>query len=334
MRYPYKHAPLKARKVIIMKYIRDLKEGDIIRNEIYLCKSKQVLTGKSGKNYVSLILQDKTGTIDAKIWDFNNEIEQYDVMDFVHIDARVTSYQDALQLNISRIYKGQEGEYYPEDYFPVTEKNIEEMYNELMLKVSSIREENLKELAEHYFIRDKEFISRFKVHSAAKSVHHSFVGGLLEHTLSVTRLCDYFASSYPVINRDLLIAAALFHDIGKLEELSAFPANDYTNEGQLLGHIFIGANILSSYISKQPKFPKNLAKELIHCILAHHGELEYGSPKKPATIEAMALHFADNADAKLQTMTELLKSTDPKLEWMGYQRMFESNIKRSIKSKE
>jgi 3'-5' exoribonuclease len=324
----------KARKVIIMKYIRDLKEGDIIRNEIYLCKSKQILTGKSGKNYVSLILQDKTGTVDAKIWDFSNEIEQYDVMDFVHIDARVTSYQDALQLNVSRIYKGQEGEYYPEDYFPVTEKNIDEMYNELMLKVSSIRDDNLKALAEHYFIQDKEFISRFKLHSAAKSVHHSFVGGLLEHTLSVIRMCDFMASSYPVINRDLLITAALFHDIGKLEELSAFPANDYTNEGQLLGHIFIGANILSAYISKQLRFPKSLAKELLHCILAHHGELEYGSPKKPATIEAMALHFADNADAKLQTMTELLKNTDPKLEWMGYQRMFESNIKRSIKSKE
>lgn len=317
-----------------MKYIRDLKEGDIIRNEIYLCKSKQILTGKSGKNYVSLILQDKTGTVDAKIWDFSNEIEQYDVMDFVHIDARVTSYQDTLQLNVSRIYKGQEGEYYPEDYFPVTEKNIDEMYNELMLKVSSIRDDNLKALAEHYFIQDKEFISRFKLHSAAKSVHHSFVGGLLEHTLSVIRMCDFMASSYPVINRDLLITAALFHDIGKLEELSAFPANDYTNEGQLLGHIFIGANILSAYISKQPRFPKSLAKELLHCILAHHGELEYGSPKKPATIEAMALHFADNADAKLQTMTELLKNTDPKLEWMGYQRMFESNIKRSIKSKE
>lgn len=315
-----------------MKYIQELKEGDIIRNEIYLCKSKQILTGKSGKNYVSLILQDKTGTIDAKIWDFSNEIEQYDVMDFVHIDARVTSYQDALQLNVSRIYKGREGEYYPEDYFPVTGKNIEEMYNEIIAKVSSIREVNLRTLAEYYFIQDADFKSRFKEHSAAKSVHHSFVGGLLEHTLSVTKLCDFMASSYPVINRDLLITASLFHDIGKLEELSTFPANDYTDDGQLLGHIFIGANILSSYISKQPKFPENLASELIHCILAHHGELEYGSPKKPATIEAMALHFADNADAKLQTMTELLDSTDSRLEWMGYQRLFESNIKRSSKT--
>ncbi|MBH1940759.1 HD domain-containing protein [Mobilitalea sibirica] len=317
-----------------MKYIQDLREGDIIRNEIYLCKTKQTLTGKSGKNYVSLILQDKTGTIDGKIWDFNNEIEQYEAMDFVHIDARVTSFQDALQLNISRIYKSREGEYYPEDYFPTTNKNVEEMYREIKNIIVAIKEPNLKALAEHFFINDTEFVKAFKKHSAAKSVHHGFMGGLLEHTLSVVRLCEYFSSTYPIINRDLLITAALFHDIGKMEELSSFPENDYTDDGQLLGHIFIGTNKVSNYINKAGKFPAKLANELLHCILAHHGELEYGSPKKPATIEAMALHHADNADAKLQTMTELLSSGDPKIEWMGYQRMFESNIMRSTKSKE
>lgn len=317
-----------------MKYIQDLREGETIKNEIYLCKSKQTLTGKSGKNYVSLVLQDKTGTIDAKIWDFNNEIEQYEAMDFVHIDARVTNFQDALQLNVSRIYRGREGEYYPEDYFPVSGKNIEEMYKEILNIVGTIKEPNLKALAEHYFVQDAEFSKEFKSHSAAKSVHHSFVGGLLEHTLSVTKLCEYFAGSYPIINRDLLITASLFHDIGKMEELSSFPENDYTDDGQLLGHIFIGANIISSYIAALKKFPPKLANELLHCILAHHGELEYGSPKKPATVEAMALHFADNADAKLQTMTELLGSTDLKTEWMGYQRLFESNIMRSTKGME
>ncbi len=317
-----------------MKYIQELREGDLIRNEIYLCKTKQVLTGKSGKSYVSLVLQDKTGTIDAKIWDFNNEIQQYEAMDFVHIDARVTSFQDALQLNISRIYKSREGEYYPEDYFPVTNKSIEGMYTEIKEIINSLKEANLKALAEHFFLQDAAFIKEFKNHSAAKSVHHSFVGGLLEHTLSVTRLCEYFASSYPMINRDLLLTAALFHDIGKMEEISSFPENDYTDDGQLLGHIFIGTNKVDAYIKSQNKFPAKLAKELLHCILAHHGELEYGSPKKPATIEALALHFADNADAKLQTMTELLSGGDPKVEWMGYQRMFESNIMRSTKGKE
>lgn len=315
-----------------MRFIQELRENDFIKNEIYLCKSKQVLTGKSGKSYVSLILQDKTGTIDGKIWDFSNEIEQYDAMDFVHIDARVTSFQDNLQLNISKIYKGKEGEYYPEDYFPVTSKNVEVMYNEIKGFVQAIKEPNLKALAEDYFINDTQFVKSFKNHSAAKSVHHGFVGGLLEHTLSVTKLCEYYAAAYPILNKDLLITAALFHDIGKLDELSTFPENDYTDDGQLLGHIFIGANKVSSHIKTMGKFPEKLANELIHCILAHHGELEYGSPKKPAIAEAMALHFADNTDAKMQTMIELLNSSDHKAEWMGYQRLFESNIRRSTKS--
>ena len=317
-----------------MKYIQDLREGDKISNEIYLCKSKQTLATKNGRNYDSLLIQDKTGTIDAKIWDLTREIGQYESMDFVHIDALVISYQDALQLNISRIYKGHEGEYYPEDYFPMTNKDIETMYREIKDYVGLIKEPNLKALAESYFIQDAEFTKEFKNHSAAKSVHHGFVGGLLEHTLSVVKLCEYFASTYPIINKDLLITAALFHDIGKLEELSAFPDNDYTDDGQLLGHIFIGAQKIQAQIMLMNKFPAKLANELVHCILAHHGELQFGSPKKPATIEAMALHFADNTDAKLQTMTELLNSSDSKAEWMGYQRMFECNIKRSTKGKE
>lgn len=314
-----------------MRFIQDLRENDFIKNEIYLCKSKQVLTGKSGKSYVSLILQDKTGTIDAKIWDFSNEIEQYESMDFVHIDARVNSFQDALQLNVSRIYKGREGEYKPEDYFPVTSKNVETMYGEIKEFILAIKEANLRKLAEDFFIENKEFVNRFKSHSAAKSVHHSFVGGLLEHTLSVVKLCEYYSNNYPVLNRDLLITAALFHDIGKLDELSTFPENDYTDDGQLLGHIFIGANRINSHIQGMTKFPPKLANELIHCILAHHGELEYGSPKKPATAEAMALHYADNTDAKLQTISELLSSGDSKVEWLGYQKLFETNIKRSTK---
>ena len=314
-----------------MRYIQDFRESDFIKNEIYLCKSKQILTGKSGKSYASLILQDKTGTIDGKIWDFSGEIEQYDTMDFVHIDARVTSFQDALQLNISKIYKAREGEYYPEDYFPVTTKDVETMYREIKGYIGGMKEPNLKTLAEDFFINNAAFVKSFKSHSAAKSVHHSFVGGLLEHTLSVVKLCDYYTTSYPILNKDLLITAALFHDIGKMNELSSFPENDYTDDGQLLGHIFIGANIVSNHIAKMQKFPQKLANELIHCILSHHGELEYGSPKKPATAEAMALHFADNTDAKMQTLTEMLISGDQKSEWLGYQRLFESNIMRSTK---
>ena len=157
--------------------------------------------------------------------------------------------------------------------------------------------EYLRKLAAGYF-HDPEFMKAFSFHSAAKSVHHGFVGGLLEHTLSVVKMCDYFSKQYPALNRDLLLTAAMFHDIGKTKELSAFPENDYTDDGQLLGHIIIGSQMVKERIDTMPGFPKKLESELIHCILAHHGELEYGSPKKPALIEAMALNLADNADAK------------------------------------
>ena len=160
-------------------------------------------------------------------------------------------------------------------------------------------------------------------------MHHGFIGGLLQHTLAVTKLCDFFAANYEILDRDLLITAAMFHDIGKLYELSDFPSNEYTDDGQLLGHIFLGAEWIGKWVQEIPGFPSVLASELRHCILAHHGELEYGSPKKPAIAEAMVLNFADNADAKLQTTTELYEKSDPTLAWLGFNRLLDSNIRQS-----
>ena len=169
----------------------------------------------------------------------------------------------------------------------------------------------------------------FKGHSAAKSVHHGFAGGLLEHTLSVVKFCDYMAGAYPILNKNLLFTAAICHDIGKTKELSSFPENDYTDEGQLLGHIVIGVEMIGDAVRNIPDFPEKLANELKHCIVAHHGELEYGSPKKPALAEAMALNLADNADAKMQTLTELFKDKKGN-DWLGYNRLFESNIRKTV----
>jgi 3'-5' exoribonuclease len=161
-------------------------------------------------------------------------------------------------------------------------------------------------------------------------VHHGFVGGLLEHTLGVTKNCDYFAKMYPVLNRDLLLTAAIFHDIGKLKELSTFPENDYTDAGQLLGHIMIGAEWVGDAIKSIDGFPVVLANELKHCILAHHGELEFGSPKKPALVEALALSFADNIDAKMETFRELLVNVpENDTKWQGYNRFMETNFRRT-----
>ena len=312
-----------------MKYIEQFREGTRV-SDVYLCKTRQLAVTKNGKEYASVILQDKTGTIDSKIWDLSSPgIGSFEPMQYVYVDADVTVFQGSNQLNIKRIRRADEGEYKESDYLPVSSKDIKVMYGELTALIQSIKNPYLKQLAGSYFIEDRAFVKQFCFHSAAKSVHHGFVGGLLEHTLSVMKLCDYYAGTYEMLNRDLLLTAALFHDIGKTKELSAFPENDYTDAGQLLGHIMIGAEMVGERIRQIPDFPEKTAVELRHCILAHHGELEYGSPKKPALIEALALNFADNTDAKMETMIEILKGAGDNNGWLGYSRLLESNVRKT-----
>lgn len=312
-----------------MKYIETLREGMHV-SEVYLCKTKQIAQTKAGKDYGNLVLQDKTGTVDSKIWDLNSPgIGNFDAMDYVHVDADVVVFQGNNQLNIRRIRKADEGEYVAADYLPVSSKDIPTMYEELAGYARSIKNPYLSRLAAGFFMEDKAFVRAFCFHSAAKSVHHGFVGGLLEHTLSVVKLCDYFAGFYPGINRDLLLTAAMFHDVGKLKELSVFPENDYTDAGQLLGHIVMGTEMVGERIRAIPGFPEKLERELKHCILAHHGELEYGSPKKPALLEALALNFADNTDAKMETMIEALRAGGANPGWLGYNRLLETNIRKT-----
>jgi len=311
-----------------MRYLSDIRDGDIVR-EIYLCREVRTLQSKLGKNYLALTLQDKTGVADGKVWEINGAIEEFESMQFIYIEAKVVLYQDKPQLNISRVRRAGEGEYVPSEYYPCSRFEIDDMYKELTGFISSVKEPHLKKLLEGLFIEDKEFKEAFCTHSAAKSMHHSFASGLLEHTLSVTRVCDCFSKCYPFLKRDLLITAALCHDIGKIQELNDFPLNDYTDEGNLLGHIIIGTQIVTDRIREIDGFPKGLAAELKHCILAHHGKYEYGSPKIPAIAEAMALHFADNTDAKLETLRETMEEADPKALWIGYNRSFESNLRRT-----
>lgn len=312
-----------------MKYIATLREGMHI-SDVYLCKNKSILISKAGKEYASLTLQDKTGTVDAKIWDLGSPgIGDFEALDYVAIEADVITFNNNNQLNIKRVRIAHEREYLQEDYLPVTKYDIEEMYAKLLKHISNVKNSYLNKLLSAFFIEDQEFIKRYKFSSAAKSVHHGFVGGLLEHTLSLSNLCRYISRAYPIINHDLLITAAIFHDIGKTQELSPFPANDYTDAGQLLGHIVIGVNMICEKARTIVGFPEELLIQLNHCILSHHGELEYGSPKKPALVEAMALSLADNLDAKIQTMTELLGNADANVQWIGYNRMLETNIRRT-----
>lgn len=314
-----------------MKFIETLREGERI-NDVYLCKYKQSAVTKNGKPYENVILQDKTGTIDAKIWEPNSMgIDDFEMMDYVAVMGDVSSFQGALQISIKRVRKVREGEYDPANYLPVSEYDIEDMYKQLLGFVNGIKNPYLSKVAKHFFVDDTEFVKQFKFSSAAKSVHHGFVGGLLEHTLSVCKLCQFYVKQYPILNEDLLYTAALCHDIGKVYELSAFPLNDYTDDGQLLGHIVMGCEMVGEQIRGIEGFPKKLANELKHCILAHHGELEFGSPKKPALVEAVALNFADNTDAKMETMKEIFRAAGENNEWLGYNRLLESNIRKTSK---
>ena len=311
-----------------MRFINTLREGDTIRS-IYLCKTKRTAETRNGKPYDNLTLQDKPGTLDGKVWDPNSGgIADYDEMDFVEVFGEVVSYNNALQLNIKQLRKPFEDEYNAADYMPTSEKNVDSMYNELLSYIKQVDNKYLRQLLEYYFVNDEAFIKNFKAHSAAKSVHHSFSGGLLEHTLSIVKLCEYYAKTYPLLSKDLLYAAAIFHDIGKTKELSSFPENDYTDDGQLLGHIVMGVEMISEGVRHIEGFPAKIASELKHCVIAHHGELEFGSPKKPALAEAVALHYADATDAKLQTLTEIFKDKDGS-DWIGYQKLFESNMRKS-----
>ena len=311
-----------------MRYISELHEGDMV-SEVFLCKTKTSGTSKFGKTYYSLSLQDKTGMIDGKVWELNNAIGHFEAMDYIMVKGKVTNFQGNNQLNIEMIRKADEGEYQISDYMPSTKKDIDEMYDELLAMIQRVQNPYLKELAMKVFVEDKEFAKKFKIHSAAKSVHHGYIGGLLEHSVSVAKLCEQYAVLYPQLNRDLLVTSALFHDIGKAEELSAFPENDYTDEGQLVGHIVMGTIKLSKLMDEIPGFPAKLANEVKHCILSHHGELEFGSPKKPALAEALALSQADNLDAKMETFAEVIEKKQEGQEWSGFQRLFDTKIRES-----
>lgn len=309
-----------------MKYLKDYTEGERVSG-VYLVKCKSSAVTKTGKSYDNLTLRDKSGEMNAKIWDPNSAgIDDYDTNDYIEIQGELVVFQSMPQIKIVRVRVARDGEYNPADYMPTTKKDIGQMYESVLKLVDSVKNPYMKALLNAFFREDEEFIETFKKSSAAKSMHHAFMGGLLEHSLSVATLCDFYASRYPNIKRDLLVAAGLLHDIGKIRELSFFPTNDYTDDGQLLGHIIIGTEMVAEKIAQIDGFPKVLASELKHCILAHHGEYEYGAAKKPAIMEAWALYMADNLDAKLEMFTETFEETT-ETGWLGYKKFMDGNLR-------
>lgn len=289
-----------------MQFINKLKDGDRL-SSIYHIKTKTQAVTKAGKDYYTVKLQDKTGSIDGKIWDiYAPGIDEFDSNDFVYVDGEILSYNGQLQAKITRIRKANDDEYIAEDYFSTSIYNKNDMMTEVEKLISEVKNKNYNKLLKSFFIDDSNMREKYMVHQAAKVVHHSFVSGLIEHSLSTARLAKAIASNYNDINVDLVITASLLHDIAKINEISPFPSNEYTDEGQLIGHLVLGYDMVKSKIRELGGFSEKESVELLHCILSHHGTVEFGSPKLPMLMEAYVVSQADNTDAKLEIMRETI----------------------------
>jgi 3'-5' exoribonuclease len=305
------------------RYISDLSEGERIVGH-FLVQSKQLLTTKAGKPYLSLILQDKTGNISGRVWDNAPELyEQFKNNDVIKIDGSVELYNRELQLVIRRLRTSELDEIELSDFVPHSSHDIDEMFLEICSFVESIESPHLKALLNSFF-QDEDFAKEFKASSAARNIHHVCVGGLLEHTLSTVRLCEYLTTHYETLDADLLITMAILHDIGKVKELEVSPSINYTEEGNLLGHIIIGIQMIDEKIQGIPDFPPKLRILVEHMILSHHGQSDWGSPRPPMFLEAEILHRADDLDVKVDIITRALaEDRDPDSSWTKYHRALE-----------
>ncbi|MHC4139665.1 MAG: 3'-5' exoribonuclease YhaM family protein [Planctomycetota bacterium] len=308
------------------KFISQLNGGTTI-DEILLVQNKDLRTTKNGSLYIQAQLSDRTGMIDARMWDASTPFfESLGNDTFLRIKGRTEVYQNKIQLIIKHISKTDQEDIKLEDYLPGTEQDVNKMFSELKQIVSSIKQPHLKNLL-NLFFSDKDFCKGFCSAPAAVQYHHAFLGGLLEHTLSVAKLGDIIAPLYPSLNRDLLICGIILHDIGKISELCYEKNFHYSDEGQLIGHLITGVLMIEEKAKQIDDFPKTLLNLLRHLILSHHGEYEWGSPKLPMTLEALALHYLDNIDAKIHAFNKaILSDKDPSDNWTIYNRMLERKL--------
>lgn len=301
-----------------------LSEGQQIQG-VYLLSRLNLPTTKNGKVFGALGLMDRSGEIDAKLWD------QAEAMlgglrpgQAVSIAGRVDSYQGALQLVLSAIDHAPDAD--PASFLPASPVPLGELKAGFQKALGRVQDPHLKGLLERIFVRDADFAARFESAPAAKSAHHAYVHGLLEHTLSVAELAHKMAGQYPRLSADLLSAGALLHDIGKADELTLGPPLGYTDSGRLEGHIVLGVRILDAHLAQMPSFPAELAMHLRHLILSHHGQYEFGSPKKPKTREALVLNLLDDMDAKLAMLDGIIDSGQGEGNWSKFNYLLERFI--------
>ena len=308
-----------------MKYIKDFKEGDRVI-DYYLCRDKQMLVTKAGKDYYKLVLEDKTGSVNAMVWEIGPLVSDFAKGDIVKVDGKIQTYQDAPQMTVMKIRKAAENEVDVSDFFKTSKVPTEALYKKALGMIEQIKDPALRRLA-FYFYRDNDQIAKkLMKHPAAKNVHHGYLGGLIEHSVSVAQIAVSFRDLYPQLDQDLLIVGGLLHDIGKLKELEPIPMLDYSDAGRLLGHITMGYQMIHEQGSKMADLDPAKLLNLEHMILSHHGKLEFASPVVPETMEAMALNLADLSDSQLKLMEDAIEADSLEGNWTSYNRALERYI--------
>ena len=301
-------------------YICDcLRHENKIITSNFVVVSKQIKPKKTGEPYLALTLGDRSGQLDAKMWDNVEEVlNGFEQDDFLKIKGLVNKYKNRFQLTIHKLRKLGDTEIEFSDYLPKTTKNIDELWRTLGDFVESFENPHLKSLVQA-FMSDTEIASAFRNAPAAKTLHHAYIGGLLDHVVSLFRSCDLICRNYPLVNRDLLLTGAFFHDIGKIHELAYNRSFSYTTRGQLLGHMIIELEMLQAKLALMPDFPAELKTLLEHLIISHHGEYEFGSPKLPMFPEALLLHYMDDLDSKMEAMrAQFERESDLESPWTSY----------------
>ncbi len=304
--------------------VAELQPGQTIQS-VFLVQNKDVREKKTGEPYLSLILMDRTGELDSKMWDnVQHVMDTFERGDFVRVKGVTQTYQNRTQLTIHTLTPVDGADVDIAEFLPASKRDPAEMMAELRSIIASIRSEPLRALLESIF-GDSEIAARFQQAPAAKSIHHAWLGGLLEHVLSLCELARRLGSHYPNTDPDLLLTGCILHDIGKIHELSYERAFGYTTEGQLIGHIQIALRIIGEHLPAG--FPPKLRNLVEHLILSHHGQLEFGSPKVPVFPEALLLHHLDNLDSKMETMrASILKDKQAASEWTGYNYALERSV--------
>ncbi len=282
-------------------YIADLQPAQLVTG-VFLVQSKDIRPKKTGEPYLALNLADRTGDIDAKMWDnVDKVIDTFERDDFVRVKGLPAIYQNKLQFTVHNLQRVAENEVELGDFFPASRRDPAEMFAELRGIIAGMANPHLRGLLNAIF-DDPDIAPRYQRAPAAKTIHHAWLGGLIEHVLSLCTLCKLVVPHYPGVDMDLMLTGAILHDIGKIEELTYERSFNYSDAGQLIGHIIIGARIVDEKTRLIPGFPGRLKTLVEHLILSHHGELAFGSPKVPMCAEAMLLHHLDNLDSKMETI--------------------------------